>query len=51
MSPHQLLDSRWFSGTDPGWSLVEMEFSPDGQVLAVISEDGTLKLIDVNSSK
>jgi hypothetical protein len=29
----------------------EMEFSPDGQVLAVISEDGTLKLIDVNSSK
>jgi len=28
-----------------------MEFSPDGQVLAVVSEDGTLKLIDVNTTK
>jgi WD40 repeat protein len=29
----------------------EMEFSPDGQVLGVVSEDGTLKLIDVNTTK
>jgi WD40 repeat protein len=32
-------------------SAVEMEFSPDGQVLAVVSEDGTLKIIDAANMK
>lgn len=30
---------------------IEMEFSPDGQVLAVVSEDGTLKIIDAANMK
>lgn len=47
-----------YAGKNPiaAWKLGEkpckaMEFSPDGQALGVVSEDGTLKIVDTASAK